>query len=286
MTRYFDEDVTAQDRVKYTKAHGADIFLSINMASVPQGQDPLVVKGTKVHYYNPTSKSLADSLSNSIVKGLKTENAGVVQDNLQVLQTGEYLAAYVELCNIVNPDDADIYKSPDFASNAALSLCNGLEDYIVKMTGAVEAAKLVNVPVAQNLKTKKEKFSFFKKNNESRSKVKEVSAEIVTSDKVKKERAKDEKPFLDTSVREKYQQEAIYVTDTSDKKWYRPNGKKRRAKRPAREIKHSHINEEQSVNIFASGDYEVYSEPEQSFGQKTRSFFSKVTSYFYNGARN
>ena len=185
--------------------------------------------------------------------------------------------------------DADIYKSPDFVSNSALALCNGIENYIAKMTGAVELARMVNAPVASTSDNKKFNWNFLKREKvkkEKRTDVnKEVSAEIVTKEKTPKKQSEN-KPFIDKSVREKYKQEAIYVTDTNDKKWYRPNGKKRRAKRPAREIKHSHIYEEQSVNIFASGDYEDYSVPEVSFGQKTRNFFSKVTSYFYNGAKN
>ena len=97
----------------------------------------------------------------------------------------------------------------------------------------------------------------------------------------------DEKPFLDTSVREKYQQEAIYVIDKNDTKWYRPRGKKKRVKRPPRVIKQdTMINNEQPVNIFASGDYEEPTQEQLTFKERCRNFLSKFTSYFYNAARN
>lgn len=292
MTRHFDEDVATEDRAKFTKAHGADIFLSIHMGSVVQGENPLEYSGSRAYYYNNTSKNLAEILNRTLVKGLKTADNGVVQKDYEVLQTGEYLAAQVELCSMINATDADIYRAPDFASNAALSLCNGIEEYVLGVSNIVDSAKLLNTPSAGKSvgKVKKERVKRERVKKERPTKVKEVSAEIVTpKEKPKRERVKhntDEKPFLDTSVRDKYQQEAIYVYDKNDTKWYRPNGKKKRAKRPAREIKHTHVGEQENVNIFASGDYETYVAPEPSFGQKTRNFFSKVTSYFYNGARN
>lgn len=96
----------------------------------------------------------------------------------------------------------------------------------------------------------------------------------------------DDKPFLDTSVREKYRQEAIYFIDKNDTKWYRPRGKKKRVKRPPRAIKQEKTLEEKSVNIFASGDYEEETPLEIGFGERCRNFFSKFASYFYNAARN
>ena len=102
------------------------------------------------------------------------------------------------------------------------------------------------------------------------------------------EQVQSEAPFLDTSVREKYQQEAIYTIDKSDTKWYRPNGKKRRVKRPPREIKSDYSTVSKEVNLFASGDYDSYNIPpsKPSLGKRCRDFCSKITSYFYNGARN
>ncbi len=107
---------------------------------------------------------------------------------------------------------------------------------------------------------------------------------------IKREKAErdvnKEKPFLDTSVREKYQQEAIYFIDKDDTRWWRPRGKKKRVKRPPRVIKQDVMLEEQPVNIFASGDYEEPQPEPLTFGERCRSFLSKLTSYFYNAARN
>ena len=301
MTRVGDVDVALNDRVKLAKAYDADMFVSIHLNSVPQGSDPVMNKGSSVYYYNSSAKYLADSVKQALVKGLGTKDDGTKQASFAVLRASEYLGILAEICYMVNPEDSDLYKSEKFAKETAEAITKGLINYAE-----------VYINDAKALLDVSDKYSVKSNKNKKKEKVKKDSPKSVTEvkavrvkpqvppkeyreslfDRVKSkfanEQVQSEAPFLDTSVREKYQQEAIYTIDKSDTKWYRPNGKKRRVKRPPREIKSDYSTVSKEVNLFASGDYDSYNIPpsKPSLGKRCRDFCSKITSYFYNGARN
>lgn len=301
MTRVGDVDVALNDRVKLAKAYDADMFVSIHLNSVPQGSDPVMNKGSSVYYYNSSAKYLADSVKQALVKGLGTKDDGTKQASFAVLRASEYLGILAEICYMVNPEDSDLYKSEKFTKETAEAITKGLINYAE-----------VYINDAKALLDVSDKYSVKSNKNKKKEKVKKDSPKSVTEvkavrvkpqvppkeyreslfDRVKSkfanEQVQSEAPFLDTSVREKYQQEAIYTIDKSDTKWYRPNGKKRRVKRPPREIKSDYSTVSKEVNLFASGDYDSYNIPpsKPSLGKRCRDFCSKITSYFYNGARN
>ncbi len=282
LTRTNDVDVDLYERVKFAKANDADIFISVHMNSLPQGADPNARHGSGVYYYNNSAKSLADSIRKSLVAELDTNDDNSHQASFAVLRTGEYLGVLAELAYMINPEDSVIYKSPDFAEKSAAAIAKGVVNYVKGVPPAPKIDKAAQKK--KSVAPKKEK-------------VKKIRAE---RDPKSQENLKrnwqwfgqksvpdvDNKPFLDTSVRKKYEQEAIYVIDENDKKWYRPKGKKKRVKRPPREIKHADYNVESEINIFASGDYKEIVVQEPTFRERTRSFFSKLSSYFYNGAKN
>ena len=51
MTRFTDEFVSLNDRVKFSNEKNADIFISIHANSLPDGKDPMKERGTSVYYY-------------------------------------------------------------------------------------------------------------------------------------------------------------------------------------------------------------------------------------------
>lgn len=260
LTRSADTDVDLEERVKIAKAADSDIFLSIHLNSVPQGADPNARKGSSVYYYNESARRLAESIKNSMTTGLQTNDDGVHQASFAVIRPTDYLGVLAEVCYMVNPEDSEIYKSNTFIADAAKSITEGVVNYV---SGNVTSKTDVKVSAKGEKSTKNEKNA-----------------------KIKKEKTKQEKPFIDTSVREKYKQEKIYVIDKEDTKWYRPNGKKKRAKRPPRQIKNSVQTEPKEINIFASGDYSSTVIQKTPVKTRCRNFFSKLGSYFYNGAKN
>lgn len=301
MTRVGDVDVALNDRVKLAKAYDADIFVSIHLNSVPQGSDPVINKGSSVYYYNSSAKYLADSVKQALVKGLDTKDDGTKQASFAVLRSSEYLGILAEICYMVNPEDSDLYKSEKFTKKTAEAITKGLINYAEVYINDAKALLDVSdkYSVKNNKSKKKEKVKKDYSNSVTEVKAVRVKPQVPPKeyreslfDRVKakfaNEPAQSDAPFLDTSVREKYQQEAIYTIDKNDTKWYRPKGKKKRVKRPPREIKTEHSTVSKEVNLFASGDYDSYNLPpsKPSFGKRCRDFCSKVTSYFYNGAKN
>ncbi len=314
LTRSTDYDVPVYERVKLAKANDANILVSIHMASTPQGSNPLLEKGTSVEYYNESAKKLASVIQSSVTNKLSTIDAGISRSDKEILLPTEYLGVSINLCNMVNPDDTSIYKADNFVQKSADSICAGIVSYANSKISPEKSGNITNLPENNSrneLKKEKKWYHFFKKDtdkenkkikvtpqpapenfeeqnsvtdlNHSESKFSKFRSRIFKSNK---ETVQEEKPFIDTSVREKYQQEAIYTIDESDKKWYRPKGKKKRVKRPPREIKKQSMQEEHPIDIFASGDYEEPVQEELSLSEKCRMFFSKLSSYFFNAARN
>ncbi len=321
LTRTDDYDLDVNDRVKIAIANDANIFVSIHMSAVSQGDNPVNNSGTTVSYYNNSALNLAQSVQKSVVTELLTKDNGLIKSDNEILRPSEYLGVNVDLCYLTNPKDSEIYRADAFAQKAAKGISDGIVKYISLKRGInqneITSGSVSNNISESNLRAKKnfkfwEKFKKDKANTRKPVKVKAQKPIEQTDSSLKNEsniftnwfknfkkstldntsnansynkEFNEEKPFLDTSVREQYKQEAIYTIDENDKKWYRPNGKKKRVKRPPREIKND-ISYQEPVNIFASGDYEepvVYNKP---FKERCRDFFSKLVSYFYNGAKN
>ncbi len=336
LTRNTDFAISEEDRAKIAKANNANIFVSLHMSTVPQGENPLTNNGTGVYYYNNSAKGLAENIKGTLISALSTADAGVKRSGDIVLQPTEYLGVSVDLCSMVNPFDSEIYKSAEFAQKAADGITAGIVKFVAGKQKSEESGQLTNAPEGKAKKDSDKKwYEFYKKTNDDKQqtaekkkkkiKVKAQEApenfeavppendtppelkepeeekdldsipekqkinwmkKLFNREKTLEINTEEEKPFLDTSVRDKYQQEAIYVIDKEDTKWYRPRGKKKRVKRPPRVIKQEIMEEEKPVNIFASGDTEEQTQDSRSLSTRCRDFLSKFTSYFYNAARN
>ncbi len=319
LTREADYNVNTSDRVKLALANDVSILISIHMNAAQQGENPIEKGGTTVSYYNNSAQNLAQSIAKSLVGELLTKENPLEQQDSEILLPSEYLGINVNLCYLTNPKDSEIYKAENFAQNSAEGIANGIIQYLAQKN-SVNSPKTDKTTVSNNLSEMKAKkklnLKFWEKFNTGKSDPKKpikvkyqkpVSDSIEQKENIftnwfKKDKKnysnktignsynsenfeQEEKPFLDTSVREQYQQEAIYTIDETDKKWYRPKGKKKRVKRPPREIKND-ISYQEPVNIFASGDYEEPVVNQKTFKEKCRDFFSKFVSYFYNGAKN
>lgn len=282
LTRVSDVEVSLDERSKFAKAHDADIFLSVHMNAVPQGADPNARSGSSVYYYNESAKSLANSVKDGLVAGLSTNDDGVHQESFAVLRHSDYLGVLAEVCYMVNPTDSLLYKSEDFVLNAAKSISEGVVNYYA-ISDKSKSKVGSGASKSDNIQKVKKQDSSAKVKNVKASKSVKLGKKSVKREK----NVKNQTPFFDTSVREKYKQEAIYVYDENDKKWYRPKGKKKRAKRPPREIKNNPQIKESAINIFASGDYTPQgADYNLTPMNRCKKFFSKLGSYFYNGAKN
>lgn len=131
MTRECDGTISLNDRVKIAKDNDADIFVSIHLNSI--GDVPMNVhkyKGTSVYYFNPNSRKLAEILEKSVTKSAGTRKDGVRTASLAVIRPTEYVGVLVETAYMINPHDSVLYKSEDFAYNAAKGIAEGIAEFI------------------------------------------------------------------------------------------------------------------------------------------------------------
>lgn len=133
MTRECDANVSLEDRVKIARENCANIFVSIHLNSIPDiKMDIHKNRGTSVYYYNPNSKELAKSVQDSVTTSLGTRKDGVRTASFAVLRPTDYVGVLVETAYMTNPFDSVMYKSENFAHNAAQGIADGIMKFVSK----------------------------------------------------------------------------------------------------------------------------------------------------------
>ncbi len=131
MTRECDANVSLDDRVKIARENCANIFVSIHLNSIPDiKMDIHKNRGTSVYYYNPNSKSLANSVQESVMSAIGTRKDGVRTASFAVLRPTDYVGILVETAYMTNPLDSVLYKSESFAKNAAQGIAEGILHFV------------------------------------------------------------------------------------------------------------------------------------------------------------
>ena len=130
MTRNDDSDVALGDRVKISQKNKSDIFISLHNNSIPDSAANKEHFGSELYYYSPLSKKLATDIVNSLSKELNMYNGGVYQRSFAVLRNTESLCVLIELGYMINPDNNDKLRNPEFQNKAAEAIVHGLEDYL------------------------------------------------------------------------------------------------------------------------------------------------------------
>jgi len=133
MTRFTDEFVSLNDRVKFSNDKQADIFISVHANSLPDGKDPMKERGTSLYYYYNESKPLAEAILNSMVNKLKTNNDGLYQRSFAVVRNSRALSVLVETAYVINPYDIELLNNEKFQKNCAKAISNGVIEYLKKV---------------------------------------------------------------------------------------------------------------------------------------------------------
>ena len=131
MTRECDGNVSLEDRVAFARNNNANIFVSIHLNSI--GDIPINInknRGTSVYYYNDNSKDLAKILESSISRNSKTNKDKVRKGNFAVIRPADYIGVLVEAAYMTNPKDSMLYRTPDFASNVAKGIADGILQFV------------------------------------------------------------------------------------------------------------------------------------------------------------
>ena len=130
MTRFTDDFVSLNDRVKFSNEKNADIFISIHANSLPDGKDPMKESGTSVYYYYEEAKPLAESVLNNIVNKVHTNNDGLYQRSFAVVRNSRALSILVETAYVINPYDNVLLLNEKFQKNCAKAISNGIIEYL------------------------------------------------------------------------------------------------------------------------------------------------------------
>lgn len=130
MTRFTDEFVSLNDRVKYSHNKKADIFISIHANSLPDGKDPKTSRGSSVYYYYDEAKPLAESILNNMVEKLKINNDGLYQRSFAVVRNSRALSVLIETGYVINPEDNVLLNNERFQKNCAKAISKGIIEYL------------------------------------------------------------------------------------------------------------------------------------------------------------
>ncbi|GCL72729.1 N-acetylmuramoyl-L-alanine amidase [Paenibacillus naphthalenovorans] len=144
MTRDSDVYLTLKERVDFTKAQHADLFVSIHANSISSPG----TRGAMVLYYDdaypqssypaspemraltPQSRELATKVLNSLVQTAGLENRGIVPSAVYVVRMGNIPSILVETAFLSNPEDAALLASNQMRQIMAQGIASGIEAYL------------------------------------------------------------------------------------------------------------------------------------------------------------
>ncbi len=129
MTRTDDKYVGLKERVDIANENDAAIFVSIHANALPDGLDPNKISGTSVFYYYNEAKPLADTVLNTMLTELKTNDDKVRQASFAVVRNTNALSILIETAYLINPDDNEKLVNPEFQKACAKAIADGIEKY-------------------------------------------------------------------------------------------------------------------------------------------------------------
>lgn len=123
-------ELSLQDRVAMAWREKADIYISIHADACGEGQDPRDVQGYSVHYYQPQSHALAESVHG--VYGEKTglRDQGLWRSNLAVCRATQFPSLLLEQAFLILPEYEELMLTPRHQRLVAESLVIGILQFM------------------------------------------------------------------------------------------------------------------------------------------------------------
>jgi N-acetylmuramoyl-L-alanine amidase len=123
-------DNTLRDRCDRANKAKANIFISIHynaIGDVWQNQ----ISGIETYSYpgSSISKSLAETIHNQLISGLKRKDNGTKTANFYVLRNTNMPAILLELGYMDSASDYELMLSNDYRQNCASEICRGICKY-------------------------------------------------------------------------------------------------------------------------------------------------------------
>lgn len=130
LTRKNDATLSLNDRTKFAKDNDAQILVSIHSNALPDGQDPLLNRGTSVYYYHPQAKLLAQNILDEVTSQAKTNDDRVRQRSLALVRPTSSVSVLVEVGYMINPDDYTMLTDKCFQQACAKAIADGIIKYL------------------------------------------------------------------------------------------------------------------------------------------------------------
>jgi N-acetylmuramoyl-L-alanine amidase len=118
---------TLKGRTDIANASGGDLFISIHLNSSVNSD----ASGTETYYWYDSSKRLAQTIQESLVKALGTYDRGIKKDYLYVCREVTTMPSILtEIGFISNPKEEALFKDPNFLDRVAKALFDGIVRYL------------------------------------------------------------------------------------------------------------------------------------------------------------
>lgn len=130
ITRENDKYLGLYERVKFSNANNADIFISIHNNALPDSLADKPAKGTKVYYFYPQSKEFAQILVNNISKETGLKNGGARAQSFAVVRNTNVPSVLIEAGYMIDPDENSKLINDNFQDKIIDGIINGLNEYL------------------------------------------------------------------------------------------------------------------------------------------------------------
>jgi N-acetylmuramoyl-L-alanine amidase len=130
MTRDSDLDVPLYERPRIAWANRARLFVSIHGNASGEGEDPTVVNGYSVYWYQPQSEALANSVHAQYGPHLKLPDRGLFFSDFAVCRMTQMPAILTENAYIIVPEQELLLFSPEFQQTVAKAILSGIKNFI------------------------------------------------------------------------------------------------------------------------------------------------------------
>ena len=128
MTRETDIEVDLYERSRMAEKFGAQILLSIHGNALPDGVDPAGSKGAGAYYFHPQARGLAETILESLTKGVPAlGNDGVHYQNLALTRTTARPQVLIETAFLTNKDNLRVLMTDDGRQRIANGIAAGVE---------------------------------------------------------------------------------------------------------------------------------------------------------------
>ena len=131
LTRVDDTDVPLYQRPQIAVDENALILISIHANALPDGADPYKKHGTSVFYYNNQAREFAQTLKDTMIEELKTQDDGLCNCSFVLTRPTMPLSVLVEVAYMIHPEEYSLLLDEEFRQKAAISIKNALEKYLL-----------------------------------------------------------------------------------------------------------------------------------------------------------